>query len=118
MPSGGSNQTPFSPVLKDSVLERSAYFKKENFIDSTRTVPVEMLYASGSGLDPDISTESALLQVRRIQIARHLTDAHRQAIESLIKNYARNEKWRILNRNRINTVVLNNALDSLIESWH
>ncbi len=75
--SGGSNLGPISPQLKKAVAERKARFKEED-------VPAELLYASGSGLDPHISPKTAYFQAERIAKARNIDPL---VVNALIKKY-------------------------------
>src|SRR5512138_755681 len=62
MPSGASNLGPTSKQLQKLVRERAAAFIAANGLKENRNIPVELLTASGSGLDPDVSPDAALMQ--------------------------------------------------------
>lgn len=72
LPSGGSNLGPTSAVLKKAVDERRLNIMKAHGIDDPSKIPIELLFASGSGLDPHISLECAYFQMERVGKARNL----------------------------------------------
>lgn len=113
IPSGASNLGPTSVKLKKQVAERRKLFATNNSIADTSTIPKEMLFASASGLDPDISPESALLQLKRVAMARNLNEAQIQKIEQLIKNKTQEPQFLLFGEPRINVFELNLALDSI-----
>lgn len=78
MPSGGSNYGLTNVNLKKLVTERKHKFIAFNQLDSLTIIPSEMLFASGSGLDPHISQKAALLQVDRIAKVRHFDTTQKQ----------------------------------------
>jgi potassium-transporting ATPase KdpC subunit len=107
--SGGSNQGPLNSALTDAVKSRGDALKAA---DPTNTlpVPVDLVTASGSGLDPDISIAAARYQAARIARVRGLEP---QAIQSLIDAHARGRLLGVLGEPRVNVLELNLALDSL-----
>ena len=113
IPSGASNLGPTSVKLKKQVAERRRLFATNNSIADTSTIPKEMLFASASGLDPDISPESALLQLKRVVMARNLNEAQIQKVEQLIKNKTQEPQFLLFGEPRINVFELNLALDSI-----
>ncbi len=113
--SGGSNLSPSSQALADSVAARRDAFRRDN-PDAGSDVPEEMLFASGSGLDPDISGESALLQLPRVCAARHLDSAMAVRVRGSIAGLAGSAESSILPGSRVNTLLLNLVLDSLTGS--
>ncbi len=78
IPSGGSNLSVTSKELQLHVKQNTVVFDSVNYLSSLQIIPSEMLYASGSGLDPHISPEAAMLQVNRICQARHLAGKQQQ----------------------------------------
>jgi potassium-transporting ATPase KdpC subunit len=107
--SGGSNKSPYNPdyvkstqALLDSFLKYNPEVKKEE-------IPSEMITMSGSGLDPDITVQGAMIQVPRIAKARKLS---RQALEKLISDYTDKPTLGFLGIERINVLKLNIALDN------
>jgi K+-transporting ATPase ATPase C chain len=112
LPSGGSNQTQISLTLRDSVLERKKRFALINEIDSSQ-VPADMLYTSGSGLDPHISPMAAYQQIQRICKARGYDSTRCSNVHTLVKNVIEKPQWLIFGDHRVNVLTLNLALDSL-----
>ena len=70
IPSGASNLGPTSDKLKKQVEDRRRLFAAKNSITDANAIPKEMIFASGSGIDPDISPEAAYLQLDRVAKAR------------------------------------------------
>lgn len=110
MPSGASNLGPTSATLAGLVAERAAGFRAAHGLGDEEPVPVEMLFASGSGLDPHISPDSARLQVGRIAVARGLDEAR---LTALVAAHIEGPQLGFLGAARVNVLVLNLALDDL-----
>jgi K+-transporting ATPase ATPase C chain len=115
MPSGGSNYGPTNQKLKELVSGRKSRFIATNQTDSLIRVPAEMLFASGSGLDPHISPQSALLQVDRISRERNLDSIQKQKIIHYIQEHIEPPQFSILGNERINLLLLNLELDRLVK---
>jgi K+-transporting ATPase ATPase C chain len=113
IPSGASNLGPTSDKLKKQVAERRKLFAINNSIADTSAIPKEMLFASGSGLDPHISPEAALLQLNRVAKARNINETQKQIVEQLIKNKTEEPQFFLFGEPRINVFKLNLALDSI-----
>jgi potassium-transporting ATPase KdpC subunit len=111
--SGGSNLGPTSAKLKDLVTQRQAKFIADNGLKAGDKVPSEMLFASGSGLDPEISPESAILQVHRIATARGLNRIGEDKIYKLVKSLTNEPELNCLGMERINVLKLNVELDKV-----
>lgn len=111
IPSGGSNLSVTSKELQLRVKRNTAAFDSINQLSPSQIVPSEMIYASGSGLDPHISPEAALLQVDRICKARHLPALAEKQIENLILQSTENRQLGFLGEKRINVLKLNLELD-------
>lgn len=109
MPSGGSNFGPTSSALRDSVIARAARLNAP-----VGSVPADLLLASGSGLDPEISPEAALFQVDRVSKARGADAAGRAKIEALVRGHVQMLQLGLLGEPRVNVLELNLALDSLL----
>lgn len=107
--SGGSNLGPTSAAFTTLVAERAAAVRRDNSTD-TATIPVDLVTASASGLDPHISPRAALLQVRRVATARGLAD---EEVRRLVAARIEPAFLGILGRPRVNVLALNLALESL-----
>jgi K+-transporting ATPase ATPase C chain len=105
--SGGSNLGPSNPALTDSVRARIAALRGA---DSTATgpPPVDLVTASGSGLDPDISPAAAYYQAARVARARGWSP---EAVALLIRAHVRGRTWSVLGEPAVNVLELNLALD-------
>jgi K+-transporting ATPase ATPase C chain len=108
--SGGSNLGPTNKALVDTVTKRVAQVRLENGLSSSTPVPSDLVTASASGLDPDISPEAANIQVARIAKARNLNE---QKVQALVKEYTEGRTFGFLGEPRVNVLKLNMALDSL-----
>lgn len=115
IPSGASNFGPTSEALRRLVNARREIFAKSNSITDLSLVPKEMIFASGSGLDPQISPESALLQVNRIVKARNFTENQKIALLMEIKAITLKPQFYVLGESRINVLQLNLMLDNIAE---
>lgn len=108
--SGASNKGPTSADLKKSVDERRAGLKDTA---GKEQIPADMLFASGSGLDPHISVEAARLQVKRIAAARKFDAAKTASLYALIGQLTEELQWGIWGETRVNVLLMNIALDKL-----
>ena len=113
IPSGASNLGPTSDKLKNQVNERRRLFAANNSIVVISVIPKEMLFASASGLDPHISPEAALLQLKRVAMTRNLNEIQKQKVEQLIRNKTQEPQFFLFGEPRINVFELNLALDSI-----
>lgn len=107
--SGASNLGPTSRALVDSVASRVASAVAENPGLTAGKVPVDMVTASGSGLDPDITLANAYAQVARVAAARSMTDA---AVRALVDANVTGRQFGVLGEARVNVLALNLALDA------
>ena len=105
--SGGSNLGPNNEDLLKSTAERVAVFQKAN---GAGPVPADMATASGSGLDPNISPASVLLQVSRVAAVRGLPE---EAVRGLALSHIEERQLGIFGEPRVNVLTLNLALDYL-----
>lgn len=112
-PSGASNLGPTSARLLELADERRKKFITGNHIADTTPLPVEMLFASGSGLDPHTSVDAVLLQVKRIAAARHFNNSQEQRLNELIRQNTESRQFGILGEERINIIMLNIGLDDI-----
>lgn len=103
--SAASNLSPDSKALHEAIAKRAA----NNGLDVNSND--DLLYASGSGLDPHISPESAERQINRIANARHLDAAKIEELKKLVTENTEGRQLGILGRVRLNVLKLNLALD-------
>jgi K+-transporting ATPase ATPase C chain len=108
--SGGSNLAPTNKDFISTVDERLSAFKTENNLPDNTIIPADIVTTSGSGLDPDISIESAMLQINRISIARGIPAIK---IEDLIVENTENRLLGFLGEPKVNVLKLNLLLDNL-----
>ena len=107
--SSGSNYGPLNPALIEAVKARIAALKAAD-PDNTALIPVDLVTASGSGLDPHISVAAALYQVSRVARARGLSE---EAVRALVNQYTVGRQFGILGEPRVNVLELNLALANL-----
>jgi len=107
--SGGSNQGPLNPALTDAVKSRIDALKAA---DPTNPlpIPVDLVTASASGLDPDISIAAARYQAARVARARGLDPV---SVQSLIDAHSHGRLLGIIGEPRVNVLELNLALDAV-----
>ncbi|MES2530163.1 MAG: potassium-transporting ATPase subunit KdpC [Pseudomonadota bacterium] len=106
--SGGSNLGPLNPALVDAVKSRVEALRAAD-PGNTQQVPVDLVTASGSGLDPDISPAAARYQAARVARVRGLPDAQ---VATLIERHTEAPLWGLLGEPRVNVLALNLALDA------
>jgi K+-transporting ATPase ATPase C chain len=107
--SSGSNYGPLNPALMEMVQARVDALKAAD-PDNAAPIPVDLVTASGSGLDPHISVAAALYQIPRVARARGLSD---EAVRDLVNQYTEGRQLGFLGEPRVNVLELNLALDGL-----
>jgi len=107
--SSGSNYGPLNPALTEAAQARIETLKAAD-PDNTLPIPVDLVTASGSGLDPHISIAAALYQVHRVATARGLDEGQ---VKSLVEKYAQGRQFGFLGEPRVNVLLLNLALDGI-----
>ncbi|HEY0958025.1 MAG TPA: potassium-transporting ATPase subunit KdpC [Novosphingobium sp.] len=105
--SSGSNLGPTSRALADRVRQD---VEKRRVEGVTGAIPGDLVTASGSGLDPDLSPVAAMIQVPRIARIRGLPES---AVRELVERTAGQASLRLLGEDRVNVLALNLALDQL-----
>ena len=107
--SGGSNLGPTSKKLEGQIAERVKAAVADD-PSLAGNVPADMVTASGSGLDPDISPANAYAQVARVAKARHMSVS---AVQDLVARNIAGREWGVFGEPRVNVLGLNLALDKL-----
>lgn len=105
--SGGSNYGPTNSKYIDRVENKTAELQKEN---PGEPVPIDLVTASGSGLDPDISPAAAEFQIPRVARERGISIAR---LQKLVAEYTEQRQFGFLGEPRVNVLELNLALDRL-----
>lgn len=105
----GSNLAPSNPALRARAL-RTARAISQRDGAATDRIPVDLVAASGSGIDPDISPAAALLQVTAVAQARGLPPSR---VRALVERHIQPPQWGILGEPRVDVLPLNLALDRL-----
>jgi len=108
MASGGSNLGPTNPDYLKIIGDRVKSLRDSGI---TGSIPAELVQASASGLDPQITTEAALLQVPRVAKARGMSE---EAVRNLVSANTEGRQMRFLGEPRVNVLLLNLALDGVL----
>jgi len=105
--SGPSNYAASNQKLISRIDGDVAHYAAEN---KGQPVPIDLVTASGSGLDPDISSAAAMFQAARVAKARHLTVA---AVNALVGRHVQGRQFGFLGEERVNVLLLNMDLDRI-----
>jgi potassium-transporting ATPase KdpC subunit len=109
--SGASNYGPSNAKFLEEVEKRIDKVRRENGLGTGQSVPADLVLSSGSGLDPHISLEAALLQVRRVADARKLPEAQ---VRDTVEKLGKAPFLRLTGATRVNQLRLNLAVDALV----
>ena len=107
--SSGSNYGPLNPALIDMARARIDALQAAD-PDNTLPIPIDLVTASGSGLDPHISIAAANYQIHRVATARGLGEAD---VQALVDKYTEGRQFGIFGEPRVNVLLLNLALDAI-----
>ncbi len=113
LPSGGSNLSPVGEPLREIFNARVDTIRKYHGNLAVDKIPKDLLFASGSGVDPHISPETAYFQVERIAKARNFNDNQKNQLIKLINSSIESPDFYIFGTYRINVLELNLKIDEL-----
>ncbi len=109
--SSGSNYGPLNPALLEMVQGRVDALKAAD-PQNTSPIPVDLVTASGSGLDPHLSMAAAIYQVHRVAQARGLEYSQ---VQTLVEQYTLGRQFGFLGEPTVNVLRLNLALDGIVQ---
>ncbi len=107
---GGSNKGPTNPEYLKEVEKRIEDFLKRNPDVKRNEIPSDLVTASGSGIDPDISPQAAQIQVPRVAKARRLNN---NEVMQLVERHIEKPLFNIFGTAKVNVLRLNLALNNL-----
>jgi len=106
--SAGSNYAPSNPALIDRVSKDVQAVRAQNGLDADQQVPADLVTTDFSGLDPDISEASAMLQVSRVARVRSLDPA---SVRALVERHVQGRVLWVFGQPHVNVLDVNMALD-------
>jgi potassium-transporting ATPase KdpC subunit len=109
--SGGSNFGPTNPALVEIVKARIAALQTAE-PENKSAIPIDLVTASASGLDPHISPAAAAYQIKRIALSRNLSEVE---VQKIIEKRTELRQWGLLGESRVNVLKLNHDLDSMMK---
>jgi potassium-transporting ATPase KdpC subunit len=107
--SSGSNLGPTNPALVERVQNDVLRYRRTN-AESHQSIPVDLVTASGSGLDPHVSVAGVEYQIPRVARARGM---HPKALKTLVEQHIEGRQWLLFGEPRVNILKLNLALDGV-----
>jgi len=109
--SAGSNLGPSNPELFKRITEQENKIRTENSLAQGQKIPIDLLTASASGLDPHISPEAAYLQAERVAGSRKVSV---EKVNAILEKHIEKRQFGLLGEPRVNVLQLNLALDQEI----
>jgi K+-transporting ATPase ATPase C chain len=109
MATAGSNLAPSNPALRKRAQADSTAIQTREQVSAAQ-IPVDLISASGSGVDPHISPAAAQLQIARVAKVRSISEAQ---VAELIAQNTEPKQWGIFGQVRVNVLLLNLGLDQL-----
>lgn len=110
IPASASNKSVTNREFNDEVKKRYEELSKEY---SSNNIPQEMYLKSGSGIDPHISPQSALMQIERVAASRNFSADKKEKLKNIITALTEKRDFGILGEERVNVLKLNLAVDKL-----
>lgn len=110
MTMGASNMALSNPALNARILKDAVDLRARLRLEPEQTIPADLLSESASGIDPDISVESVMLQLPAVARARHVST---QRLQSLVSELTQTPQFGLLGEARVNVMQLNTHLDQL-----
>ena len=110
---GGSNKGPTNPEYLADVEKRIEEFLAKNPEVKRSEIPSDLVTASGSGIDPDISPQAALIQISRVAKVRNLD---KQVVRKLVGQHIEKPLFGLFGTEKVNVLKLNLALESLSQT--
>jgi len=107
---GGSNKAPSNPIYLQEVQNRIDTILVHNPDIDKSDIPSDLVTASGSGIDPNISVQAAMIQIKRISKVRNISE---KKLTELINQFTEKPLLGFLGTEKINTLKINLALDNL-----
>jgi K+-transporting ATPase ATPase C chain len=108
--SAGSNKGPTNPDYLKTVQDRIDTFLVHNPGVDKKDIPAELVTASGSGEDPDLSPAAAKVQIKRIAATRHIDE---NKLQTLVEEHIEGPLFGLFGPSKVNVLKLNIALDEL-----
>jgi potassium-transporting ATPase KdpC subunit len=106
--SGGSNLGPNNPKLANDIRKWAQEYRERNGLPQDAPIPIDAVTRSGSGLDPQITPENAVLQIPRVARARGLSQ---NLVRRLVADHTQGRQFGIMGNPRVSVLDLNLALD-------
>jgi potassium-transporting ATPase KdpC subunit len=113
MPSGASNLNPVGETLKTQIQARIDTIRKYQGNVNIIDIPKDLLFASGSGVDPDISPEAIYFQFNRVSNYRRFTEEQKNKLKIIIESSIKSPDFYIFGEPRVNVLKLNLKLNEL-----